>query len=1101
MKKRVFSALLALCLAFSLFGTALAATAETPSETASMSSSESTTVQENGTEGTDSGDSSVSSTGETGNTGTDSSSEENADSNSTELTGTDTTGNDSQTDIDSQSDDAAATAADGAADDAATADATNGTDSYVWGGHGGGGHGDGGGSTSGNYSHIDVKTTAALTGTSDTRTVRSIKSLTYRDAFGQDRSVRLSSRPNSGEWTSDHGLQVPTDTTINITFTLSDGNSYTSTITSSTTYPSGTYYPTTGDEYEQLTEFLGNSVEYVRGENGDVLGVDISGLSVFKVSSVVCNGANVSGGSVRVDGLDLVLNVATLLGTAPNFDFVVEKTLKGSNTLEEGQFTFTFQEANVSKNTWTVSTAGDAENQMLGTSAATNSEEGATSITQTIDGDPVAYPTSSSEGTVYHYYILREIAEDETSVTYDDTIYGIVVAVKTKQTSLAGSSTTVYSTTVDSVQVYQLNASENDDYTQGGKIETTKNADGDYVFPFTNTYDPGPETTTLTLQKTFVGLSAAEVNYLIFGQSSGFGWDINYCQTTMHSVDGNDSKQTFMAVIDESDYITLSDGTEINAGGDFSITAEQFLCCGDNGITSFDGDEYTNHKTGASLTQDSAGNWVFSITIDVYKTDDTHFYTVFEQHQEVPGYAKINDSNATWTISGSTDKTGYGKFIDTAGGNIYENMPTEVNGGETTVAGTTYNELEDVAIALGYFEKLRITGATTISFTNNYTGDLEVTKKYGDESAYTDANKTFTITVAPADPEKLALGTGTHGLSDKTFSYTIKNEDGTVATPTNPKVTLDSNGSFTIELKAGQTVHFTDMPAIQWVVTENVSASSQEGYTLTSDITDTNNGVVDEVTHWNGYSADVDNEGKPVDVIGGTYATDTALTSDGVASVDSAVRDIDDPAVNASAVALVTITNTYTRIKNTLTISKHVSGPMGDTSADFSFTLTLKLGEEAYELSDDVVSALSAYNFSTGDTVDDGIYTFTLRHNQSLTLTLPYGVTAQVVESDSGYTVYTRTNLKDTGTGAFDPEDNLLGYESDADRTVELTMPSAADTAQTIDFMNYRAAAVPTGVDTDSAAPYLVLTACAAFAGLALAGSIVAVRLRRRRQE
>ena len=48
---------------------------------------------------------------------------------------------------------------------------------------------------------------------------------------------------------------------------------------------------------------------------------------------------------------------------------------------------------------------------------------------------------------------------------------------------------------------------------------------------------------------------------------------------------------------------------------------------------------------------------------------------------------------------------------------------------------------------------------------------------------------------------------------------------------------------------------------------------------------------------------------------------------------------------------------------------------------------------------------------------------------------------------------------------------------------------------------NHRDPATPTDADANSAAPYLVLTACAAFAGLALAGSIVAVRLRRRRQE
>ena len=1073
MKKRVLSALLALCLAFSLFGTALAAAAETPSETASTSSSESTTVQENGTEVADSGDSSVSSTGETGNTGTDSSSEENADSNSTELTGTDTTGNDSQTDIDSQSDDAAATAADGAADDAATADATNGTDSYAWGGHDGGG-----GSTSGTYNHIDVKTAAAYTGDDNAQTVSSVDRVTYIGISGGTGEVTFQKNVSNGEYTHQRmgAGNFNDDTTITITFTLGYGQNaqtYTSTLTKSSTYPENTYYPSEGANARKLRTYLG-----LPNSNEDI---EISGMSVFLVSAIVCDGSRVNGEGrlTQVMGLDLVLNVATLLGTTPNFDFVVEKTLNGSNTLKEDQFTFTFQEANRADDSiWTVS---DKTNTQTLQTAAQNGENGAAYITQTIDGDPVAYPTSSKEGTVYHYYILREIAGDEPGVTYDDTIYGIVVEVKTERTSTSGSSTTEYSTTVKSVQVYQLNATENGEYTQDEVIETiTRNNDGDYVFPFINTYDPGPEITTLTLQKTFVGLSAVEVNYLIFGQSSGFGWDINYCQTTTHPVDGNDSKQTFMAVIDESDYITLSDGTAINAGGDFSITAEQFLCCGNNGIASFDGNAYTNQKTGASLTQDSAGNWVFSVTIDVYKTDDTHFYTVFEQHQEVPGYAKINDSNATWTISGSsTIETGSGKFIDTADGDIYENMPTEVNGGETTVAGTTYNELEDVAIALGYFERLQITGATTISFTNNYTGKLDVTKEYGTGNEYEPAAaQTFTLTIAPADIDKLDLSNSTtdvqHGLAGKTVSYTVT--DG--STTRSGTAEIQSNGSFTVEIQADQTIHFTDLPAIQWKVTEN--DASVANYNWTVSYTDQNNDVEDAATHWNGYESD--------DTIGKTSETD------GIASVDSVV--------SSDAVALVTVTNTYARKTNTLTISKHVSGPMGDTTEDFTFTVEL-----TDTLDNNAAYTKEVENEKSTDSVgwsgSDGTYTLTLSDGESITLTLPYGVKATVEETNAqGHTVYSRTD--GTATGDFNPNDDngdgradaLLDYTEISKQTVEIDA-----SVHTINFMNYRAAAVPTGVDTDSAAPYLVLTACAAFAGLALAGSIVAVRLRRRRQE
>lgn len=1048
MKKRVLSTLLALCLAFSLFGTALAAPAETPSETASTSSSESTTVQENGTEGTDSGDSSVSSTGETGNTGTDSSSGENADSNSTELTGTDTTGNDSQTDIDSQSDDAAATAADGAADDAATADATNETDSYAWDGQDGGG-----GSTSGNYSHIDVKTTAALTGTSDTRTVRSIESLTYRDASGQDRSVQLSSRPNSGEWTSNHGLWVPTDTTINIAFTLSDGNSYTSTITSSTTYPSGTYYPTTGDRYGQLTKYLGNRAEYVYSENRVVLGVDISGLSVFTVSSVVCNGADVSAGRVKVDGLDLVLNVATLLGTTPNFDFVVEKTLYGSNTLEEDQFTFTFQEANVSENTWTVSTADGTENQMLGTSAATNSEEGDTSITQTIDGNPVAYPTSSNEGTVYHYYILREIAGYETGVTYDDTIYGIVVAVKTKQTSLAGSSTTVYSTTVDSVQVYQLNASENGDYTQGEEI-TINNGDSGYVFPFTNTYDPGPETTTLTLQKTFVGLSDEEVYYLLYTQGNGsesslFAFDVNYC-------DSDGSMYNF------TESFEMLDGVRISNGGDFRIVASKYL-------KEIDSAAQLGNASNVASLENVNGNWVYSITINVPVCTDGTFFTVFEMHGELPGYAKLDTDSVTYTVSSddtdntTTNHTGSGKFV-------CEN-------------GEDFNDMEDGASEGTYidnrkFRRLSIQDDTKVSFQNRYSGSLNVTKEIGDTNEDADAEgKSYTLTIAPADIDKLDLSNSTtdvqHGLAGKTVSYTV-----TGSTTRSGTAEIQSNGSFTVEIQVDQTIHFTDLPAIQWKVTENEeNDASVANYNWTVSYTDQNNDVEDDATHWNGYESD--------DTIGKTSETD------GIASVDSVV--------SSDAVALVTVTNTYARKTNTLTISKHVSGPMGDTTEDFTFTVEL-----TDTLDNNAAYTKEVENEKSTDSVgwsgSDGTYTLTLSDGESITLTLPYGVKATVEETNAqGHTVYSR--VYDTGTTVsnedFTPETSeKLGYEFKASQTVTLTGVN-----QSVDFMNYRAAAVPTAVDTDSTAPYLVLTACAAFAGLALAGSIVAVRLRRRRQE
>lgn len=1045
MKKRVLSTLLALCLAFSLFGTALAATAETPSETASTSSSESTTVQENGTEGTDSGDSSVSSTGETGNTGTDSSSGENADSNSTELTGTDTTGNDSQTDIDSQSDDAAATAADGAADDAATADATNGTDSYAWGGHDGGG-----GSTSGTYNHIDVKTAAAYTGDDNAQTVSSVDRVTYIGISGGTGEVTFQKNVSNGEYTHQRmgAGNFNDDTTITITFTLGYGQNaqtYTSTLTKSSTYPENTYYPSEGANARKLRTYLG-----LPNSNEDI---EISGMSVFLVSAIVCDGSRVNGeGSLtQVMGLDLVLNVATLLGTTPNFDFVVEKTLNGSNTLKEDQFTFTFQEANRADDSiWMVS---DKTNTQTLQTAAQNGENGAAYITQTIDGDPVAYPTSSKEGTVYHYYILREIAGDEPGVTYDDTIYGIVVAVKTERTSTSGSSTTEYSTTVKSVQVYQLNATENGEYTQDEVMETiTRNNDGDYVFPFINTYDPGPEITTLTLQKTFVGLSDEEVYYLLYTQGNGsesslFAFDVNYC-------DSDGSMYNF------TESFEMLDGVRISNGGDFRIVASKYL-------KEIDSAAQLGNASNVASLENVNGNWVYSITINVPVCTDGTFFTVFEMHGELPGYAKLDTDSVTYTVSSddtdntTTNHTGSGKFVCDDNGD--------------------FDDMEDGAseenyISDGTFRRLSIQDDTKVSFQNRYSGSLNVTKEIGDTNEDADAEgKSYTLTIAPADIVKLDLSSSTggvqHGLAGKTVSYTVT--DG--STTRSGTAEIQSNGSFTVEIQADQTIHFTDLPAIQWKVTEN--DASVANYNWTVSYTDQNNDVEDDATHWNGYESD--------DTIGKTSETD------GIASVDSVV--------SSDAVALVTVTNTYARKTNTLTISKHVSGPMGDTTEDFTFTVEL-----TDTLDNNAAYTKEVENEKSTDSVgwsgSDGTYTLTLSDGESITLTLPYGVKATVEETNAqGHTVYSR--VYDTGTTVsnedFTPETSeKLGYEFKASQTVTLTGVN-----QSVDFMNYRAAAVPTAVDTDSAAPFVVLTACAAFAGLALAGSIVAVRLRRRRQE
>lgn len=984
MKKRVLSTLLALCLAFSLFGTALAAPAETPSETASTSSSESTTVQENGTEGTDSGDSSVSSTGETGNTGTDSSSGENSDSNSAELTGTDTTGNDSQTDIDSQSDDAAATAADGAADDAATADATNGIDLYDWNDRNpGGDHGGGGGSTDGTFDHIEIEVAATATltvngeplsadvrvTTNDTFTITATygsDSITLKqgesgeldghtirytknaigDGSTQDDTVELSGSYWTG--TKNNPVYYTIEFTKNVTFTANDGTQYTVPVTLSVT----TSYWDEGNHCPGVS----NSQQWKKGYFVNGSGIDVPATGSSKLNQ----------GVIQITKMVVGL-------TADEFE---SKKYSFNIFDSEGEL---YKRVSI-----TMSSSSDAAIQLV-----TNVPAGTYTIVE------------DSES--------AQIGDYELSTTYQ---------VENGPATTGSATVTV---------------------SAGETAEVT----------VTNSYTPS--TTTLTLTKEFIGLSDEEVYYILYDQKDGadadqFAFDVNYCNS-------NGTMYDFGTAGFE-----MLPGVIIKDGGDFRIVARDYL----SNIVS--AEALDSADATAKLNKNESGNWVYSITINVPVCTDGTFFTVFEMHGELPGYAKLDTDSVTYTVSSdetdnhTTNHTGSGKFV-------CEN-------------GEDFNDMEDGASEGTYidnrkFRRLSIQDDTKVSFQNRYSGSLNVTKEIGDTNEDADAEgKSYTLTIAPADIVKLDLSSSTggvqHGLAGKTVSYTVTDSNGNTVNG-NGKADIGGDGSFTVTIQANQTIHFTDLPAIQWKVTEN--DASVANYTWTVSYTDQNNGVENDATHWNGYATG--------NTIGCTQ------TDDCIVSVDS------DTSVTCAS---LTVTNTYTQY--ILTVTKTVGGAMGDTSSDNKFTFKLELKNAA----DD-----SVYIFAEGEVPDeltkvtdgDGNvthYTFELSSGGEIAIELPTGVTATVTEtSTNGYTVTSRQYI----TPAAGTEVNA-DYDEVGTQTV-----TCGETLSdmTVDFLNTRAAAVPTGVDTDSTAPYLVLTACAAFAGLALAGSIVAVRLRRRRQE
>ena len=599
---------------------------------------------------------------------------------------------------------------------------------------------------------------------------------------------------------------------------------------------------------------------------------------------------------------------------------------------------------------------------------------------------------------------------------------------------------------------------------------------------FTNTYQA--TSATLTLTKTFDGLSDAEVNYLIFENS--FGWDVNYCKVNAYQTDSSvGNSYTYMAPANELNEFTKPAGGSLNNGGDFAVVASQ--CLGIGGIEDVPAGGYFNEETNARLYKDDNGNWMFSITMTVPVCDEEHFYTVYEQHADLPGYAALDDSNVTYTIieDGEVSMNGTGKFVDHGESvkNIYVSMPAEVGEPDSTkFSGDAARE--NTAIDKGYFTRIQITKPTVIAFTNHYTGKLDVSKSIGNENQYDQAvNGTYTITLTPANIDK--LNPVQNGLIGKTVHYYITDQSSlmpaTIAAGTDGKPTLTIT-----DVRPNTTLHFVDLPAIQWQVVEDASASTVEGYNLEVSYADENGGVVDAVGHWNGYVVN--------DTIGATSP------SDGIASVDSAVNSIEEiegitGAVDPSATAEVTVINEYKRQTKVLTITKIVAGAMGSNNDNFDFTIVLT----------DTLKDNAPYQFAAGSIPDgltesetEGTYTFTLNGGGEIALVLPYGVEAVVTENlnaASGYKVWSRQYSNNDLSGG--DIDNRPPFTENV-HSQEITI-GVYD--EYIDFKNIREAVAPTGLESDHTAPFALMVTAAGIAGLALIGAIVNRRIRRRREE
>lgn len=160
-------------------------------------------------------------------------------------------------------------------------------------------------------------------------------------------------------------------------------------------------------------------------------------------------------------------------------------------------------------------------------------------------------------------------------------------------------------------------------------------------------------------------------------------------------------------------------------------------------------------------------------------------------------------------------------------------------------------------------------------------------------------------------------------------------------------------------------------------------------------------------------------------------------------------------------------TNTYAA--NTLSITKTVTGNLGDKSKYFEFTVKLT-GETGKTYADSYAITGGSYTSNPTTITVGGEVTVYLKDGETVSIAnLPAGVTYTVTETDYSKSGYTTTKTGDTGT-------------------------IAAASASTAAFTNDKAQDVDTGISLDSMPYILALVAVAAFAGAAF-------MMRRRRIE
>lgn len=198
----------------------------------------------------------------------------------------------------------------------------------------------------------------------------------------------------------------------------------------------------------------------------------------------------------------------------------------------------------------------------------------------------------------------------------------------------------------------------------------------------------------------------------------------------------------------------------------------------------------------------------------------------------------------------------------------------------------------------------------------------------------------------------------------------------------------------------------------------------------------------------------------------------------------------------------------------TLTVTKTVTGAMASNSDDFTFQLTLEKTENA--VVDNGPDTLTVHYSDTPSNITNrptslgkttGRYEFPLRNGETVEITIPYGYTAALTEvglEDTGYQTFYReadqanshpeANLDENGKPITDT--GVTGHYTSGNSISDIDM----STNHVYQFVNFRPVVAPTGLEDNHTKPFGLMVGVAVMAGLALVGGAV-VRRRRRWME